>query len=219
MNVIESVKKLNFPSDEYIVVGTGIMAVLGLKESHDIDIVVSPRLFELSKSNGWLETPYTYPDKIGQIYLKKDDMELYLDVNCGQFNPTLNELLSRKEVFDDINFISFGDLLRFKKEYNRPKDAKDIALIEKHLAEQLKKEGFASVYEWTDVPNTKYSEHAHKGKVSFFVIRGSVTFSGNITKTVSTGERFDVPVGANHFAVVGPEGCDWVVGEEVEGDS
>ncbi len=84
------------------------------------------------------------------------------------------------------------------------------------LITQLKKEGFAQVYEWIDKPYTKYSEHAHKGKVSFYITRGFVTFSGDINKTVSSGERFDVPVGVRHSAIVGLEGCDWIVGQECD---
>jgi quercetin dioxygenase-like cupin family protein len=85
--------------------------------------------------------------------------------------------------------------------------------------QQLKDEGFAHVYEWTDSPGTVYPEHAHKGKVSFYIVEGSVTFSGGINKTVSVGERFDVPIGVPHSAIVGQEGCVFVVGEEIEGDS
>lgn len=84
---------------------------------------------------------------------------------------------------------------------------------------RLKEEGFSHVFDWHDEPNTKYELHVHKGKVSFYVIHGSVTFSGGITETVKAGERFDVPVGVNHSATVGPHGCDWIVGEEIKGDS
>ena len=87
------------------------------------------------------------------------------------------------------------------------------------LKQQLKGEGFISVYEWSDAPNTVYQEHQHKGKVSFFIVRGEVVFSGGIDKVVKSGERFDVPPGVKHSAVVGSEGCDYIVGEEIEGDS
>ncbi len=87
------------------------------------------------------------------------------------------------------------------------------------LKKRFKNEGFAHVYEWHDEPNTEYPEHAHKGKVSFYVLQGSVIFSGKINQTVKAGERFDVPVGIKHSALVGPEGCDWIIGEEIEGDS
>ncbi|MEN9342388.1 MAG: hypothetical protein RIQ54_644 [Candidatus Parcubacteria bacterium] len=88
MNIIEEVKKLNFPIGQYVIVGSGPMAVRGLRDAHDIDIVVTRELFETCKANGWEAVPWTYPEKIGQIYLRKNYVELYLDVNCADFNPT-----------------------------------------------------------------------------------------------------------------------------------
>lgn len=87
--------------------------------------------------------------------------------------------------------------------------------------EILKSEGFVHVYEWHDEPGTKYPVHAHKGKVTIFIEKGDVTFhfSDNTTHIVKIGERFDVPIGLEHSAVVGPNGCDYVVGEMIEGDS
>ncbi len=88
--------------------------------------------------------------------------------------------------------------------------------------EDIKKEleqEFPIVYEWVDAPNTIYEEHFHQGKVSFYVTKGSVTFSGGIEKTVVAGDYFNVPVGVKHTAVVGPEGCDYIVGQEIEGDA
>jgi mannose-6-phosphate isomerase-like protein (cupin superfamily) len=66
-----------------------------------------------------------------------------------------------------------------------------------------------------------YESHAHKGEVTLFITQGDVTFyfSDSTTKTISTGERFDVPKGVTHEAVVGKNGCDYVVGEMIEGDS
>ncbi len=87
------------------------------------------------------------------------------------------------------------------------------------LKQQLREEGFPHVFEWADAPNTKYEAHPHQGKVSFYLTRGEVEFFGGIRKVVKAGERFDVPPHVNHSAVVGPEGADWVVGEEVEGDT
>lgn len=83
----------------------------------------------------------------------------------------------------------------------------------------LEDEGFPIVYEWTDVPNFQYEKHAHKGRVSFFVVDGSVTFSGGIDKIVSKGGRIDVSPNVFHRAVVGSEGCTYVVGQEIEGDA
>lgn len=84
----------------------------------------------------------------------------------------------------------------------------------------LTEQGFAHVYEWTDKPDTKYSAHSHKGKVSFYVVKGNITmeFEGK-TITLNPVDRIDVPVGVTHTAEVGSEGCTFMVGEEIEGDS
>ena len=86
--------------------------------------------------------------------------------------------------------------------------------------QKFEEEDFASVYEWQDPAGTIYEEHAHQGKVSLFVTDGSITFdfSGE-KKEVKANERFDVPIGAKHSAVVGPKGWIVIVGEEIEGDS
>lgn len=221
--LISIIKSLNLPEGRYIVAGSASIAIHDLKDAHDIDIVVSPEVFDAYKSRGFEEIHYTYPDKVGQSYLKKviegQEVELYLDVNCKDFNPTLEELLSRKQVYEGINFIAVEDLLRFKLQYGRPKDQFDIDLIKKFFSQKLKDDGYLHIFEWADAPNTVYEEHEHKGRTAFYILRGAVTFTSGFDKTFSAGERFDVPPGIKHAAIVGPEGCDWIVAEDIEGDS
>jgi|AntRauTorckE6833_2_1112554.scaffolds.fasta_scaffold83630_2 hypothetical protein len=83
------------------------------------------------------------------------------------------------------------------------------------------KEGFVNVYTWEDVANTKYAEHFHQGKVSLFITAGEISFSfpSKKEKTIVRGQRFDVPVQVTHSAVVGKNGCSYVVGEMIAGDS
>lgn len=87
--------------------------------------------------------------------------------------------------------------------------------------EILKSEGFRYIYEWHDEPHVEYPAHTHKGKVSLFIGNGDITFqfSDGLVHTVRKGQRFDVPVGVSHTAMVGEIGCDYVVGEMIEGDS
>jgi len=135
MNVIEKVRALNFPDGEYVVVGSGILGAKNIREIHDVDIVASPGLFERCKSGGWEQMPWTY-EKIGQIYLRKAGCELYLDVNCKDFNPTLQELIQRSEMIEGIPFASFEDTVNFKRAYGKPKHLKDIELIERYKSLQ-----------------------------------------------------------------------------------
>lgn len=94
-----------------------------------------------------------------------------------------------------------------------------MELSERYI-KTFEKEDFASVYEWQDKPGTVYEPHAHKGKVSLYVTDGSITFDFDGTKKeVAAGQRFDVPVGVTHSAVVGSMGWIVIVAEEIEGDS
>ena len=90
----------------------------------------------------------------------------------------------------------------------------------KHIRDALKSEGFTHVYEWMDKPNAEYQKHAHKGNVSFYITKGSILMDIDGTCTIlQAGDRMDVPVGVSPTAKVGPEGCTFIVGEEIKGDS
>jgi len=133
MNIFEEVRNLDFPDGQYVVVGSGPMAAHGLKEIQDVDIVVTSELFEKCKQEGWEQVSWTYPERLGQVYLKRGLVELYLDVSCGDFNPTLEELLQRTEYVEGIPFAALADILQFKKAYGRSKHLEDVLEIERYL--------------------------------------------------------------------------------------
>lgn len=85
---------------------------------------------------------------------------------------------------------------------------------------EFENEGFPVVYAWFDDPDTIYPLHTHQDKVAMFITRGELTFdfSGE-KKHVRAGERFDVPPLTPHTAVVGPEGCGYVVGQMTPDDA
>lgn len=94
-----------------------------------------------------------------------------------------------------------------------------MELSERCIA-QLEKEGWPHVYEWSDVPGTVYPEHVHTGNVVIFITEGSLQLEiQGQTHQLRTGDRFDVPPQTPHRALVGPEGCQYVVGEMISGDS
>lgn len=92
--------------------------------------------------------------------------------------------------------------------------------LSERFIRQFESEGYSNVYEWQDSPGKVYEEHSHEGRVSLFVTDGAIRFdfSGD-KKEVNAGQRFDVPVGVPHSAIVGPDGCIMIVGEELQGDS
>jgi len=94
-------------------------------------------------------------------------------------------------------------------------------MVDKNLLkQQLEKDGFKHIYEWKDEAGTNYPPHKHKDKVTLYIVDGGLTFYFDKQAVeVKKGERFNVPPGKEHTAKVGPDGCFYVVGEMIEGDS
>ena len=135
LNIFPEIRALNFPAGQFIVVGSGILAAKGIRPAYDLDIVVTPELFEACRAAGWEARPWTKPGMIGKEWLRRADglVDLMLESVCGAGCFDALELMKEGEVIDGIMFMSLPQLIRFKRDYGRPKDFEDIALIEKYL--------------------------------------------------------------------------------------
>lgn len=136
MDILTEVRKLALPDGHYCVIGSGILSAKGLREAHDLDILVSRELYDRKVSEGWEMRPWTKPGYEGRTpYLVSGEVELYLEVAYGpEGNRYLSDLVADAEVIEGIPFMSLGELMRAKRAYGRPKDFADIALIEEYLA-------------------------------------------------------------------------------------
>jgi quercetin dioxygenase-like cupin family protein len=86
---------------------------------------------------------------------------------------------------------------------------------EKELEKKLLSEGFSGIFVHTDRPGARYPDHTHGGVTAHIVLEGEIKItSEGETATFGPGERFDVPAGAVHSAVVGPSGCRYMIGEK-----
>lgn len=55
MNIPILVKEQGFPAGEFIVVASGILNALGIRDSDDIDLVITQSLYDKLKAQGWTE--------------------------------------------------------------------------------------------------------------------------------------------------------------------
>ncbi|HCC06123.1 TPA: zinc ABC transporter substrate-binding protein [Candidatus Nomurabacteria bacterium] len=133
MDIFEEIKKLNFPKGEYIVVGSGIMKVKGIRDTNDLDIVVTPELFEKCKNDGWEINEWTKVGIEGKEWLKKGDVDVYAQLSRKNGSLSVEDLLKNSEEINGISFITLEALIDFKREYGRPKDFEDIKMIENYL--------------------------------------------------------------------------------------
>jgi len=128
--ILAKVKGLNLPADSYVVFGSAPMAVAGIREANDIDLVVSSEVLEKLKQAGWK-----------RIKKDDDDQPLTHDVfevhdSWGfdsSYRPTLQHLLVTATIVDGVAFASLEEVLKWKTVSARPKDLADIELIDKYL--------------------------------------------------------------------------------------
>ncbi|MFC1594965.1 hypothetical protein ACFL3E_00875 [Patescibacteria group bacterium] len=123
----KKLKELDLPKGKYAVFGSGPIAVRGLRESRDLDILVVQDLYNEYKNKPDWEEKTGNQDK----YLEKDDIEFWYNWSPGEWD--VDQLIKDAEIIDDLPFVKLEDVLRWKKLKGTEKDLKDIKLIEKYL--------------------------------------------------------------------------------------
>lgn len=160
MNIIQKIKELNFPKDQYIVVGSGILDVLGIRKSDDIDIAVTKDLHQKLRQTGEWEEHERY-DRI-RVFLKKDVYEIIPQLNWENYNTTTEEAISSALVIEDIPFMNLEELIKFKTALGREKDFKDIELINEYLNNKTEKRVRAIIIEEEKVLLMHRIKHDHE---------------------------------------------------------
>lgn len=122
MTIIDRVKALELPLDHIVVIGSGIMDALGLRNSQDIDLAVSDELFARLREGG------IYTERIvhDQIVLECDDVEIWQD--WGKALP-YEKLRDEGIVLDGVRFCHPSTVLHQKQMRMLPKDQTDIRLL------------------------------------------------------------------------------------------
>jgi len=129
MSIISKIKSLNFPPDQYVVIGSGILDALGIRPSVDIDIAVLPELHKhLEESGEWKEEIMH-----NKIFLKKDIFEINPGLSWENYSTTTKEAIDSAQIIDEIPFMNLNELIKFKLALGREKDLKDIETIKKYL--------------------------------------------------------------------------------------
>lgn len=130
--IIVKVRALNLPSDSYVVFGSCPLALAGIREAQDIDLLVSEKLFAELKRAGWKELEKSPDDKP----LTNDVFEAHPNWNFSSYRPTLKQLLESADMVERVPFASLTEVRKWKVASGRPKDDIDVELIDKHLEQR-----------------------------------------------------------------------------------
>lgn len=130
MSIFDEVRALGLPLGQYVVFGSGPLAAHRIRESRDVDLLATPKLYKQLKRVGWEEKKW----QKGGSYLSKDNVELDDSWEYGDYSPAPVEIINKAEIINGVPFASLEEVLRWKQAYGRPKDITDIKLIKNYLA-------------------------------------------------------------------------------------
>lgn len=130
MDIKKNIEFYNLPKFDFVVVGSGILGALAIRESNDIDMIVNQEVYDEFAKQGWEHSVWGED----QVVLKNGPF----DVGTNWMGESLDSLLSRATVIDDVAYYPLEELLAWKRERTRQKDINDVLLIERYLARQNK---------------------------------------------------------------------------------
>lgn len=106
------------------------MAVRGLKEPNDLDIIVTKETYDSFRNKGgWIEK--LFHDGVSH-YLEKDGIELWDTWGPGDWD--IAKLINTAEIIDGLPYVTLDHVLAWKEKNSRQKDMADIKKIKEYLA-------------------------------------------------------------------------------------
>jgi len=121
---LNELEALSLPKGKYAIFGSGPLAIRGIRESNDIDIIVKLEL--------WQKLVEKYADKqVNEKLISIGNIEIYK--SWKPWFENVNELIEQAEEINGLPFVKLDYVLQWKKEMGREKDLRDVELINKNL--------------------------------------------------------------------------------------
>ena len=148
--IIHPVKRLEVPQDQLVVVGGAALELFGIKQTKDIDVVVSASwitklLADKHKYFGFDEQGRVKEDK-GALLAHAADvysvatygpLSVMTAPNDALYQATFEELRDEAVEIEGLLVSPPERILAWKQAVGREKDAADIQLIEQYMAQNL----------------------------------------------------------------------------------
>ena len=128
VNHINSLRSLRLPSNKILIVGSGTLALLGLKPNDDLDVWVTNDVYNSLKNNKKLHPVQQH----GRLFYNTKDNSIEISNEMPCTKGRVEDYLKRAIVIYGFHFKSVDDVIAWKKCMGRPKDLQHIKLLEKY---------------------------------------------------------------------------------------
>lgn len=130
--IVQRVKQLALPDGEYLVIGSGLLDALNLRDAHDLDLAVSESLFEVFAASGDFKRLSKYGSEVleGKTDSTKD-IEIWKQ---WQDDLPFEVLIQRTVTVDGAVFAHPETIIGRKEARGLEKDLNDIRLLKEHYS-------------------------------------------------------------------------------------
>lgn len=135
MDIVSRVKNLNLPLGEYLVFGSGVMEVHGIRQAKDVDLLISDKLYHQLRKQGW-RRKWNHKRVLTCKALKKGDNEAFTNLYWKAYQFHTQDLIANAEMIDGLPFMKLTDYLFYKQHLPRAKDKQDVILMRDYLNHQ-----------------------------------------------------------------------------------
>jgi len=125
--LLSELKKLNLPAGKFAVFGSGPLAVRGLREVGDLDVIVTPDV--------WRELAKRFPVEDHRDHKKVQIGQIEI-CNKAILDYDVRELIGEAEEIGGVRFVTLERTREWKKRLGRGKDREDIELIDRYLSKK-----------------------------------------------------------------------------------
>jgi hypothetical protein len=135
LNIKSRLSDIGLSADNCVVIGSGILSALHLRESKDIDVVVTEEKYKELADNNRFKKAQNH----GREVLTDDLFEIGTSWTVVGKNWKFNDLLNHSTIVDGVRYNIIEFLLDAKRRWiadgeGRQKDIDDVKLMEQYLS-------------------------------------------------------------------------------------
>lgn len=125
-----AIEVIGLPEGEFCVFGGASLAIRGIRQTEDIDLYVTPKLYADLRKRGWKEA--FIKEGLSCLTARVEGFEFEACMSYGRhdtWTPNIQEYIHHPEVVNGIPFMPLKELYDWKADTRRPKDILDLQLI------------------------------------------------------------------------------------------
>lgn len=128
--IIDVIGELDFDKSEFAIFGGACLALRGIREARDIELFITESVKRTLIDQGWTERTFDgrNPHIVGQVGCV--DVELFSSWDGDGWQPAIDTYLEKPEIVRGLPCMPLDELLIWKRLTARPKDLRDIELVE-----------------------------------------------------------------------------------------